>query len=86
MAAGGPGGNADLDRAIVRRGSQTLIDKDALKNALRFGKTVGDVGMRDGDELFIPGSPSGGSKWTQIVGMASAVGGLIWAVRFAVGR
>jgi protein involved in polysaccharide export with SLBB domain len=85
MTAGGPGGNADLDRAVVRRGTETLIDKNELKNALRFGKTVGDVAMRDGDELFIP-EKSNTNKWTQAVAVASAVGGLFWAVRFASGR
>jgi protein involved in polysaccharide export with SLBB domain len=85
MTAGGPGTNADLDRAIVRRGTETLIDKNELKNALRFGKTVGDVAMRDGDEFYIP-EKSNSSKWTQTIGILSAVGGLFWAVRFASGR
>jgi protein involved in polysaccharide export with SLBB domain len=85
MTAGGPGTNADLDRAIVRRGTQTLIDKNELKNALRFGKTVGDVAMRDGDEFYIP-EKSNTNKWTQTIGILSAVGGLFWAIRFASGR
>jgi polysaccharide export outer membrane protein len=80
MLAGGPGAQADFDRAFVRRGSETLIERRALNDALRFGKTVGDVGMRDGDEILIPDKPSN-SRWGQFLAALGAAGTLLWVFR-----
>jgi protein involved in polysaccharide export with SLBB domain len=54
MDAGGPASSAALDHVIVKRGGHTVVDAKGMQTALRLGKTVGDLSVRDGDELFIP--------------------------------
>jgi protein involved in polysaccharide export with SLBB domain len=83
-AAGGLSGQADLDRTFVKRGPQTVIDPKSFQDALRRGKTVGDVSMRDGDQIIVPDKTSRFSA-TQVFGALGAVASLFWAVR-VVGR
>lgn len=53
MSVGGPSPMAEIDKTDIRRGDKILIDRKATARALRSGKTVGDLGLRDGDELRI---------------------------------
>jgi protein involved in polysaccharide export with SLBB domain len=83
MAAGGPGGTSDLDRATVRRGSTTVLDAKAMQLALRQGKTIGDVSMREGDVLLVPDKTSRWNAQT-IFGALGAVTGVVWALRWGL--
>ena len=85
MLAGGPTGTAVLDKSVVQRKGSTILDRSAVQEAFRTGKTVGDVSMRDGDILFIPDKTSGLS-WTQVTGALGAVVGIFWAIRYGLGR
>jgi protein involved in polysaccharide export with SLBB domain len=85
MGAGGPAGNAELRKSIVRRGNQVILDRDALQEAFRLGNTVGDVSMRDGDELFVPAAQPGGAGWQQIVTILGALTGVVFAIRYGFG-
>ncbi|MGQ0642258.1 MAG: polysaccharide biosynthesis/export family protein [Gemmatimonadaceae bacterium] len=53
MSIGGPGANAEINKAEIKRGGKTLVDRGATARALRSGKTIGDLGLRDGDELYV---------------------------------
>lgn len=53
MSVGGPGQNSEMNKAEIRRGTRVLVDRGATARALRTGKTIGDLGLRDGDELRI---------------------------------
>jgi protein involved in polysaccharide export with SLBB domain len=85
MAAGGPGGTSDLERATVRRGTETILDRRAMQLALRQGKTVGDVSMREGDEIVVPDRQSRFSV-QNILGALGALTGVFWAIRWGVRR
>ena len=78
--AGGLSGSADLDKTYVRRGPQTVIDAKGFADALRRGKTVGDVSIRDGDQIIVPDKTSR-TNLQSVVGVVGAVAGLLWAVR-----
>jgi protein involved in polysaccharide export with SLBB domain len=53
MSVGGPGPNSELSKAEIKRGGKTIVDRGATARALRAGKTIGDLGLRDGDEFYI---------------------------------
>ncbi|MGH7713269.1 MAG: polysaccharide biosynthesis/export family protein [Gemmatimonadaceae bacterium] len=74
MSVGGPGQNSELSKAVIKRGSQVLVDRGATARALRSGKTIGDLGLRDGDELFIADRPvAGGNRWLTVLPIVSAL-------------
>ncbi|MGQ0764525.1 MAG: polysaccharide biosynthesis/export family protein [Gemmatimonadota bacterium] len=54
--AGGPTQTSKLDETIVRRSGRTILDRKQFAEMLRMGKTVGDVSIIDGDEIYVPSS------------------------------
>ena len=89
IAAAGGWGNASQvahDKAVVRRGGGIFMDARATSDAIRQGKTVGDMALRDGDELYVPDKASAGFSWQTALGALSAVSGLIWLFRFRGAR
>jgi protein involved in polysaccharide export with SLBB domain len=83
-AAGGWGNPSAVavDKTVVRRDGEVFMDAKATADAIRKGKTVGDMAMRDGDELYLPDKASGFS-WRNVAGALSAVTGLFWIIRIA---
>jgi protein involved in polysaccharide export with SLBB domain len=65
MQAGGPAQGADPQKLVVRRGSEELLTRDATKDALARGKTLDELGLRAGDELFIPTKRT--FSWSQVI-------------------
>ncbi len=53
MAAGGPTGTADVERTMVRRGSQEFRSADETRQAISRGLTLDQFGLRAGDELVV---------------------------------
>jgi hypothetical protein len=80
---GTPSSGADLPKAVVRRSGKTFMDRRALQDALTKGKTLGDVSMRDGDELYVPATvTTPGMNWQQWVGVVGSLAGVYWMIRF----
>jgi polysaccharide export outer membrane protein len=52
--AGGPTQTSKIESTIVRRAGHTVLDKKQFAEMLRTGKTVGDVSIIDGDEIYVP--------------------------------
>jgi protein involved in polysaccharide export with SLBB domain len=69
MTAGGLGPNTQLDKATIKRSGKTIIDKNAFQEAIRLGRTVGDLSLRDGDEIEVPmlTSVSQWQNWTRVM-------------------
>jgi protein involved in polysaccharide export with SLBB domain len=84
-AAGGWGSLNSVapDKAVVRRNGKVFLDAKATAAAVREAKTVGDMALRDGDELYLPDKANSGFNWQGAIGAASAVATLIWALRYA---
>lgn len=80
MAAGGPAGDADPSKVVVRRGNTEIWPRDALQEAMRQGLTLDQLNLRAGDELVLdPRKRPGGMSVFTIVG---AIGGLASSVYF----
>lgn len=75
MAAGGPGQGSDLNKSQVKRGNSTVLNSKQLSEALRTGRTVGDISLRDGDEIFIATRPTSSRlmSWLPVVSALTTV-------------
>lgn len=84
-SAGGWGSTANVvpDKAVIRRAGKIFMDAKATAEAVRAGKTVGDMALRDGDELYLPDRANAGFNWQAAFGALGAVTSLIWAIRYA---
>lgn len=71
MTAGGIGPGSKLDEAEVKRSGKVLIDKKSFQEAIRLARTVGDLSLRDGDEIYVPpaSATSGVQNWVKVVGV-----------------
>src|SRR5687768_2468446 len=83
-AAGGWGSVTAVapDKAVVRRAGKVIMDSKATAEAVRQGKAVGDMAMRDGDELYVPDRQSTGINWQKIAAGLGAVSSLFWIIRY----
>lgn len=54
MVAGGPAGNADLDKMRIERGSRRIWDGERMQDALRKGRTLDQLSLRAGDQIVVP--------------------------------
>lgn len=87
MNAGGPSQLAKLNAAYVQRADEKFLNEKQFAEAIRTGRTVGDVSLRDGDEIVVPaGSATANSgRLGRIGAIASASMGLVWLL-FSVRR
>jgi hypothetical protein len=79
MSAGGPTSRAEIPKTVVRRRSQTLLSKAAVRDAIVTGLTLDQLGLEAGDELVI-GAKSD-RTWMSYVSIATAITGLALTVR-----
>lgn len=86
VAAGGWGPTAAHDKAVVRRAGTVIMDAKATAEAVRLGKTVGDMSLRDGDELFVPDRSAAGFNWQTAVTVVSTITGLFFVLRYGLNR
>lgn len=54
MLAGGPQASAELDKARIDRGDETIWDANLLRQAVIEGRTLDQLSVRAGDEIFVP--------------------------------
>jgi len=58
MRAGGPSGNADLARTVLKRGSEEVASREEVSSALSSGMTLDQLRVAPGDELVVGEKPS----------------------------
>jgi hypothetical protein len=80
MRAGGPGGNADLNKSVIRRSTTELYDSRNTRSALNEGLTLDQLSLRDGDSIEVGEKGTGG--WAKIASIAGVVGSLVWALSY----
>lgn len=85
MQTGGPTANADLQKVVTRRGTggAVILDGKAMQEALRLSKTVGDVAIRDGDEITVAEKKTSTFNFGAVLQGAVVVAGLLFGVRAA---
>jgi len=65
MRAGGPTGNADLNRTVVRRSGQEVISREQVASALTAGMTLDQLHIAPGDEMVVGEKPN--SIWGTVL-------------------
>jgi hypothetical protein len=84
MRAGGPGGNADLNRSKIRRNTEELYDSRNTRTALNEGLTLDQLSLRDGDSIEVGEKSTRG--WGQIASIVGVVTSLVWAISYGFSR
>jgi hypothetical protein len=84
MSIGGPAPNSEINKTDIKRSGRVLVDRGATARALRSGKTIGDLGLRDGDEVHIAERfVAQQNRWWTIL---PVVTGLLFTIRFIATR
>lgn len=73
--AGGPTDDANLKKAILRRGH--YVYKVDLKEAIETGRKISELGVRSGDIIFIPKKAS--ISWRDVYYIVSTIA-LFWTI------
>ena len=63
-ATGGVSPEAQLNKVYVERGRERLYPADSILVAMRTARTIGDLGLEDGDRLVVPVSAPGATFQT----------------------
>ena len=84
MSSGGFGQNAKFEDTEVKRSGKVIINKKEFQDAIRTGRTVGDLALRDGDEIFMPVVQTTGGRSQGIVRVLAVAGPLLWIIRIFV--
>jgi protein involved in polysaccharide export with SLBB domain len=84
MQAGGPSPTSDIRKIEIRRSSKTAISRSEVQEAIRLGETLGDLGVRPGDELWIPDKNA--TNWTRILTIVSSAATLGYTLSWALSR
>ena len=74
--------STDCDDAVVKRQEKTVIDKKGLQVAIQQNKTVGDISLRDGDEIFIPVPNQNSTAWLNNIRNVTAVISIIALITY----
>lgn len=83
MRAGGPTGNADLNKTVVKRSGKEVISQSQSQVALTEGKTLDDLRVAPGDELVVgQKSTFGFGNVLQILGVGISLAGLLLALSY----
>jgi hypothetical protein len=84
MRAGGPGGNADLNKSVIRRNTKELYDSRNTRRALNEGLTLDQLSLRDGDSIEV--GEKTGSNWQKIASIVGVASTLVWALSYGLSR
>jgi hypothetical protein len=76
--AGGYGPNADTERMIVRRGSETILDEGEARDAMLTGRSLDQLNLRAGDAVIV--QEKNRRDWMSIMQMGVGALSLIIAV------
>lgn len=83
MRAGGPTGNADLSKTVVKRDGTEILSQAQSQAALANGETLDQLRIAPGDEVVVGQKSSFGfGTILQILGVAISLGGLLLALSY----
>lgn len=71
MIAGGPTGNANLDKSRVERGQEVVRDRDEVRQSLAAGESLDQMNLQSGDQLIIGEKGSGLLRTLGYIGSAA---------------
>jgi protein involved in polysaccharide export with SLBB domain len=74
-AAGGISPTAQLSRIYIERGRSRLWSPDSLQVVMREGRTIGVMGLVDGDRIVVPVTPPGNAlQSVQVISYVFSLG------------
>jgi polysaccharide export outer membrane protein len=81
MRAGGPGSNSDIDKTVIKRGTQEVVSQKRTRQALASGATLDDLRIAPGDQIVV-GEQSKGhlNSLIQITGLVVGLAGIAVAL------
>lgn len=80
MIAGGPAGNARIERIKIQRGRDVLWDGDRLRAAVVEGRTLDQLGVRAGDAILVPEQKPAFATFRDVLMIASGIASLVWVL------
>lgn len=80
MLAGGPSGDAELNKMKIRRGDRVIWEGDRLREAVVAGRTLDQLNLRAGDAVELPLKKSILERIAPVTGIVGAIGSLTWIV------
>lgn len=85
MAAGGPGATADMEDVRIERGTQTLIEGQAVEEAIRQGLTLDQLNLQAGDQIVVP-QQTAGRGFLGTIGLVAGIVGSLTGLIFIFTR
>jgi protein involved in polysaccharide export with SLBB domain len=80
MLAGGPGGNADVERLRIHRGREVLWQGERMRAAVIEGRTLDQLSVQAGDGIFVPERTPRMNTLRDVLVVATGVTSVIWAL------
>jgi protein involved in polysaccharide export with SLBB domain len=59
MMAGGPAGDANLEKIRIERGTDRILEGQMMQEAMREGRTLDQLSLQAGDQVYLPRKTSG---------------------------
>jgi len=75
MRAGGPTTNSDLNKTVVRRGTELVYPAKTIQTAMAQGQTIDQLNLRPGDQIVVGEKPPGGNT-LRIIGIVAGLAGI----------
>jgi hypothetical protein len=75
MRAGGPSGDADMNKVVIKRGPEVIWNEEATRTALIDGLSLDRLNLRAGDEIFVPVQHH--VSWLTVFGVAASITSII---------
>lgn len=86
VKAGGPNGNADwLGNVVIRRGTETIWNRQDTRTAMSDGISLERLHLRAGDEIYVD-EQKGGLNWSTIFQIAGPVFGALYTLQRLLNR
>lgn len=83
MRAGGPTGNADLNKTVVKRGTSEILSQAQARAALNQGETLDQMRIAPGDQIVVGQKSSlGFGTILQVIGVTASLLGVLLALSY----
>jgi polysaccharide export outer membrane protein len=76
MAGGGPSGNADISKTVIRRNGQEVRSREQVQAAFARGVSLDELNLQPGDEIVVGERRDVRSQ----IGLIGAITGAIFAI------
>ena len=86
MVAGGPAGNADPNRTVIKRGGNVILTEEDVRGAIVSGATLDQLNLRAGDEISVDPKIIQRSKTITILTVTTLLTTTLYFMTYLFGR